>query len=141
MLNRTEDMNTASGITILIAEDSDDVRFILKYHLTMSNHNVIEATDGYEALELAKQHHPDLILMDLNLPQLNGLATTRSIRQDKDLCRTPIVIISAYDLEYHGAIAIAAGCNEFLKKPIEFDKLDETINRFNSNNHNTTYAV
>jgi two-component system, cell cycle response regulator DivK len=117
-------------MTILVAEDSEDIRFIIRYALELKGYRILEAATGYEALEIAKRDLPHLILMDLRLPDLNGFACARLMRQWDGLKHTPIVIISSYDPEQHRNIALAAGCNEYLRKPLDFDQLYSVVTRF-----------
>lgn len=98
--------------------------------LEMSGHNVIEATDGEQAVKIALQEHPDLILMDLSLPKLDGLAATRRIRARRDFKDVPIVAVSAHDGIESREAALEAGCNEYVTKPVDFDQLKTLIERF-----------
>jgi CheY-like chemotaxis protein len=102
--------------TILIAEDNEDNRFIMKMLLEMRGYRVLTAANGVEAIASAESERPDLILMDLRMPVLNGLATTRQLRQHADarLRQIPVIALSAYDPTQHRAVAIAAGCNDYV---------------------------
>lgn len=113
--------------TILVAEDDADIRLMMSMLLKMKGYHVIEACDGQETLDVAQKERPDLILMDLQLPRLNGFAVARFIRHSDALRRTPIVVVSAHDPAKHRSLALAAGCNEYVTKPIDFDRLDELI--------------
>jgi two-component system, cell cycle response regulator DivK len=115
--------------TVLVVEDFEDNRFMMRRLLEMSGYRVIEAVNGQEAVEKAQSEHPDLILMDLSLPHLDGLAATRRIRQQDGLSRVPIVAVSAHDTADFHADALAAGCNEYVTKPIDFDQLENLLNR------------
>jgi two-component system, cell cycle response regulator DivK len=121
-------MNEAPA-TILVAEDDDDNRLVMKMLLELRGYRVLVATNGVEALEVAAREHPDLILMDLRMPQLNGLAATRQLRQhaDAQLRRVPIIALSAYDPAQHRNVALAAGCNEYATKPINYELLEQLI--------------
>jgi CheY-like chemotaxis protein len=121
-----------TGATILVAEDDEDNRFTLKLLLEMRGYRVLAAANGHEAISIAEREHPDLILMDLRMPLLNGLAATRQLRQHADarLCKTPILALSAYDPAQHRAVAIAAGCNDYVTKPIDYDRLEKLIETF-----------
>ncbi|MCA1631921.1 MAG: response regulator [Acidobacteria bacterium] len=114
---------------ILVAEDNDDNRFLMKTLLEMRGYRVVEASNGQEAVELAASAKPDLILMDLKMPVLNGLAATRAIRQHAKAAvrRVPIVALSAYDPEQHRTVAMAAGCDDYVLKPVDYDRLETTI--------------
>ena len=123
-------MNTKS--TILVAEDDEDNRFIMKMLLEMRGYRVVTAANGHEALINAERERPDLILMDLRMPMLNGLATTRQLRQHTDarLRQLPVIALSAYDPAQHKAVAIAAGCNDYVTKPIDYDGLEKLIETY-----------
>ena len=115
--------------TILVVEDFEDNRFMMRRLLEMSGYRVLEAVNGEEAIQLAYRELPGLILMDLSLPQLDGLAATRRIRQHPQLREVPIVAVSAHDTADFHADALAAGCNDYVTKPIDFDQLEALLNR------------
>ena len=98
--------------------------------LEMAGYRVVEASDGEEAVNVALQQRPELILMDLSLPKLDGLAATRRIRRQRGFGRVPIVAVSAHDSPESRSEALAAGCNEYVTKPIDFDQLKLLVNRF-----------
>jgi CheY-like chemotaxis protein len=115
--------------TVLVVEDFEDNRFMMRRLLEMSGYRVVEAVNGEQAVETAVNERPDLILMDLSLPKLDGLAATRRIRKYDGLARTPIVAVSAHDTTDFHADALAAGCNEYVTKPIDFDQLESLLKR------------
>jgi CheY-like chemotaxis protein len=115
--------------TVLVVEDFEDNRFMMRRLLEMSGYRVVEAVNGEQAVEAAVEERPDLILMDLSLPKLDGLAATRRIRQHEGLARTPIVAVSAHDTTDFHADALAAGCNEYVTKPIDFDQLEALLEK------------
>ena len=115
--------------TVMVVEDFEDNRFMMRRLLEMSGYRVLEAINGEEAVELAHRERPQLILMDLSLPQLDGLAATRRIRQNADLRDVPIVAVSAHDTADFHADALAAGCNDYVTKPIDFDQLEALLAR------------
>jgi two-component system, cell cycle response regulator DivK len=116
--------------TIMVAEDFDDTRLILRKALETNGYEVVEATNGREAVELVWKQCPDLILMDLNMPLLDGLAATEQIRQCKELCQdVTILAITAYDTYGMKEAALEAGCDGYLTKPIELDNLQKIIDR------------
>ena len=115
--------------TVLVVEDFEDNRFMMRRLLEMSGYRVLEAINGEEAVEIAKRERPGLILMDLSLPLLDGLAATRRIRQHKELRDVPIVAVSAHDTADYHADALAAGCNDYVTKPIDFDQLEALLGR------------
>jgi len=98
--------------------------------LEMAGYRVVEASDGEEAVKLALRERPELILMDLSLPKLDGLAAARRIRRQRGFGRVPIVAVSAHDSPESRSEALAAGCNEYVTKPIDFDQLKLLVNRF-----------
>src|SRR5918997_6145414 len=106
--------------TVLVVEDFEDNRFMMRRLLEMSGYRVVEAVNGEQAVEVARRERPGLILMDLSLPLLDGLAATRRIRQHEDLRDVPIVAVSAHDTADFHADALAAGCNDYVTKPIDF---------------------
>ena len=114
----------------LLVEDFEDSRFMMRRLLEMAGYAVIEASDGEQAVALAISEQPEIILMDLSLPKLDGLAATRQIRQYKEAQNTPIVAISAHDSPESRTEALAAGCNEYVTKPIDFDQLGEVLKHF-----------
>lgn len=115
--------------TIMVVEDFEDNRFMMRRLLEMSGYQVLEAVNGEEAVEIAKRERPSLILMDLSLPLLDGLAATRRIRQDAALRDVPIVAVSAHDTADFHADALAAGCNDYVTKPIDFDQLEALLGK------------
>ncbi|HEX8846178.1 MAG TPA: response regulator [Pyrinomonadaceae bacterium] len=125
-MSRTGD---SPPLTIMVVEDFEDNRFMMRRLLEMSGYQVLEAINGEEAVRLAQRERPHLILMDLSLPQLDGLAATRRIRQHPELRAVPIVAVSAHDTADFHADALAAGCNDYVTKPIDFDQLEELLNR------------
>ena len=122
-----EVVSPREGMTVLVAEDDDDIRLMMRTLLEMKGYRVIEASDGQETLDVARVSRPDVILMDLHLPRLNGFAVTRFVRQTDALRRVPIIVVSAHDPAKHRNLALAAGCNAYVQKPIDFDSLDELI--------------
>lgn len=115
---------------ILIVEDYADTRFLLKTWLERHGYLVLEAGDGGEAVEIAKREHPNLILMDFHLPTLDGFVATTYIRQKEELRDVPIIAMTAHSKQYSQDVAMAAGCNDYMEKPLNFDQLDTTINRW-----------
>ena len=115
--------------TILLVEDFDDTRLMMKLWLMKQGYHVVEAENGEDAVTLAEQLHPDLIIMDMMMPGLNGLDATRRIREYQSLRKTPIVAVSAYGANEYRARAIAAGCDEYVSTPFEPDALGALIQR------------
>jgi len=116
--------------TILVAEDNCDSREMMKVLLRSKGYGVIEASDGLQAVEVALTKLPDLILLDLQLPLLDGLNVTRNLRQHPKLKGIPIVVISGYDQNQHRQSSLDAGCNDYLLKPIDFERFEEMLSTF-----------
>ncbi|HEX7175165.1 MAG TPA: response regulator [Pyrinomonadaceae bacterium] len=103
--------------TILVVEDHDDTRALLRRLLEHHGYGVAEASDGRRAVEAVRLRCPDLILMDLHLPLLDGEGATRLIRELSGVCPVPIIAVTALDAEEHRRRAVLAGCNEYVEKP------------------------
>ncbi|MBV9924209.1 MAG: response regulator [Acidobacteria bacterium] len=113
--------------TVLVAEDDADIRLMMLTLLRMKGYKTAEARDGQETLDVAHLVRPDVVLVDLQLPRLNGFAVTRFLRQTETFSRVPIIVVSAHDPAKHRNPALAAGCNAYVQKPIDFDSLDGMI--------------
>src|SRR6185437_4865630 len=114
-------------LTVLLVEDTEDNRFMMRRLLEMAGYGVVEAVNGEEAVKLAKSECPQLVLMDLSLPVIDGLAATRLIRKLPALASTPIIAVSAHDTSDFQAEAVEAGCNSYVTKPIGFNQLEKLI--------------
>ena len=115
---------------ILVAEDFDDTRLMLKLLLEARGHRVVEAADGREAVEIATRERPDLILMDLNMPVLDGIAATRLLHEQPGTSGVPVIAVTAHcgDPEWRDR-ARDAGCVECVGKPVDFEQLEQLIDR------------
>jgi len=107
----------------------DDTRLLLKKGLEGLGYSVLEASNGQEAVDIAAREHLDLILMDLDLPILDGILATQLIRQQSDM-RVPIVAVTAYPMSYTRVKAFAEGCDEYIAKPIDMSELARLVNRY-----------
>jgi CheY-like chemotaxis protein len=119
-----------SARTIMVVEDYDDTRLLLKKGLEGMGYSVLEASNGQEAVEISDREHPDLILMDLDLPILDGILATQLIRQQKEMHGVPIVAVTAYPMSYTRVKAFAEGCDEYMAKPIDMTELARLVNRY-----------
>ena len=113
--------------TILVVDDFDDTRLLLRTWLQKKGFRVVEAENGNRAIAAAESSRPDLIIMDVEMPELDGLAATRKIRELKDFAAVPIVAVSAYGADQYRDHALAAGCNEYVSTPFEPDELERLI--------------
>ena len=114
---------------ILVAEDQTDIRKMMKILLELHGFDVIEAADGYEAVEKAVDESPDLILMDMAMPVMDGLDSSRAIRRHAALHDVPIVAVTAYG-EFYEDRAQEAGCTDILQKPIDFTRLKPIVEHY-----------
>jgi two-component system cell cycle response regulator DivK len=113
--------------SILIAEDSDDLRGMLRQLLEANGYRILEAVDGREAVEAAINEKPELVLMDLGLPETDGLSAVAAIREHISAAEMPILIISAYDRLEYRTEAVSAGCSGYITKPVDPRALLRTI--------------
>lgn len=117
-------------MTILIADDFADTRAVLRRMLETHDYRVVEAADGREAVEVAERACPSLILMDLNMPLVDGLAAAAQIRECQGRCRNvPILAMTAFDTYGMKEAALEAGCDDYITKPIDADDLDRVLRR------------
>lgn len=113
--------------TVLIVEDSDDARYFMRLSLEQLGYCIIEAENGARAVEMAQSERPDIILMDLSLPILDGLAATEKIRAIDGLDGVPVIAVTAHQEIDFRAGAKAAGFDAYVTKPIDVDFLSELI--------------
>ncbi len=112
---------------ILIVEDNPENMRLLEMVLRAKNYTLLKATDGEEALNIAMRERPDLIIMDIQLPKMNGLEVTRKLRETPAFSHTPIIAITAYAMKGDKERVIEAGCDAYLSKPINTRELPEII--------------
>ncbi len=105
--------------SILVIEDDELNMKLIQAVLELGNGKILSAKSAEEGIQLAREHHPDLILMDIRLPGMNGLEATRFIKDDPELKDIPVVALTAYAYEEDEAEAIDAGCAAFIPKPID----------------------
>jgi len=115
--------------TVLVADDFDDDRHLMKFILESYEYKVIEANDGENAVEMFKLHSPDLILMDLAMPGMDGLTATKTIRSLEKGNDIPIFAVTAHGRHFYEKV-IAAGCSGLIDKPVDFNSLTSTISRY-----------
>jgi CheY-like chemotaxis protein len=121
-------VSTSLYPTVLIAEDSRDTRIMLKRAFELKGYSVIEAEDGNEALEAMNEHRPSLVVVDLNMPVVDGLQTIKEIRRlEAPGEHVPIVAITAFDVYGMKEAALETGCNTYLSKPLDMEELDRAL--------------
>ena len=108
---------------ILLVEDNELNRDMLSRRLKRRGYEVLVAVDGQDAVESVKRDTPDIVLMDLSLPVMDGLEATRAIRSDPQVNGIPIIALTAHAMDRDRQAALAAGCNDFETKPLELDQL------------------
>jgi CheY-like chemotaxis protein len=114
---------------LLVAEDYEDIRFLMRFHLESLGYAVVEAENGKIAVERAISEHPDLILMDLNMPGLDGYEATRRIHRQPQLEEIPVVAVSAYCDAHNRHKALAAGCVECVCKPLNLGTIEGVLKK------------
>ena len=118
------------GKRVLVIEDTEDNRQIIRDLLTSFDYELIEAVDGAEGVSMAQAHHPDLILMDIQLPVMDGYEATRRIRAIPELAEVPIIAVTSYALSGDEAKTREAGCDGYIAKPFSPRQLLAKIRQF-----------
>ena len=109
--------------TILVADDEEDVRELVAYRLTRSGYEVIDAADGEEAFRLASERPPDLMVLDVMMPRLDGYELTRRVRAEESLRAVPVILLTARSQETDVGRGFEVGADDYLKKPFNPDEL------------------
>jgi two-component system, cell cycle response regulator DivK len=113
---------------ILVADDTEDIRLMIRVMLENKGHSVVEAADGREAVELATCKHPDVILMDLSMPVMDGIEATKCLRRQPETSNMPIIAVTAHCANsIWRQRALSAGCTECVGKPVDFRRLEELL--------------
>ena len=114
--------------TVLVVDDNDDTRQMMRTLLAIKGYRVLEAADGEEAIQIVSSEEPGLVLLDLQLPRMNGLNVIRQLRHRQRLATVPLVVMTGYDK--HFDTAVAAGCDDYMVKPIDFGRLAEILDYY-----------
>jgi two-component system, cell cycle response regulator DivK len=117
------------GRTILIVEDYEDARLFMKILLESYGYQVLEAENGAEALECLETHAPDLVLMDISMPVMDGITATKTIRKAETVNHLPIIAVTAHGRQLHKNI-LDAGCDYLIEKPIDFDEFEMVMHLY-----------
>jgi CheY-like chemotaxis protein len=132
--------NKTTPKTILVVDDVSDNRILMSLSLQDMGYRVLTASDGEEAVAIALRARPDLILMDIAMPQLDGLGATRRIHEDAGLRHLPVVAVTAFETSGFRRAAFDAGFDGYLTKPIDFERLRTLINRLLSGQETSEIA-
>jgi two-component system cell cycle response regulator DivK len=116
--------------TVLIVEDNELNMKLFTDLLDAHGYDTIQTKDGMEALVLAREHHPDLILMDIQLPEVSGLEITKWIKEDDDLKSIPVVAVTAFAMKGDEEKIREGGCEAYIAKPISLQQFLDTVKRF-----------
>jgi two-component system cell cycle response regulator DivK len=116
--------------TILYVEDNPDNRTLVRRILLSEDYDVLEAVDAFNALDILKTHHPDLILMDINMPEMDGYTLTAKIRSMPGFERIPILAVTANVMRGDKERTREAGCDGYIQKPLDIDQLIREVERF-----------
>jgi len=122
--------------TILYVEDNPDNRLLVKRILLSEDYSLLEATDAAEALDVLERTHPDLILMDINMPGVDGYTLTAKIKALPGFERVPILAVTANVMRGDKEKTLEAGCDGYIQKPLDVDQLTREIERFISSRRN-----
>src|SRR5271168_961330 len=115
---------------VLIVEDNDLNMKLFNDLLEAHGYKTLQTSDGVEALKLARQHHPDLILMDIQLPEISGLEVTKWLKEDDDLRSIPVIAVTAFAMKGDEEKIRGGGCEAYIAKPISVASFLRTVERF-----------
>jgi len=116
--------------TILYIEDNFDNRMLVRRVLEAEGYRVVEAEDGAQGIEWLESETPDLVLMDINLPEIDGYEVTKRFKQLPSMARVPVIAMTANVMKGDRERTLAAGCDGYIPKPIDIDALPSQIARF-----------
>ena len=122
--------STPKARIVMVVDDTADVRELMSVQLRLLGYEVVEATNGQEAVEVARQTCPALILMDIHMPVMDGLSAVRLIRNIKELCEVSIVAFSAFWDGINRQRALDAGCDEYVNKTGGINQLSSIVRRY-----------
>jgi DNA-binding response OmpR family regulator len=116
-------MSTTDAKTVLIADDDDDIRELVAYRMTRSGYAVLQAANGEEAVELATAERPDLAILDVMMPRLDGFEVVRRLRAQEETARIPIILLTARAQDADVARGFGAGADDYIRKPFSPQEL------------------
>lgn len=118
------------SLTILVIEDQEQNRYLMKYMLEVHGHRVVLADDGESGIELAIQRHPDLVLLDIQLPTMSGHEVARRLQANPAVASIPIVAVTSYAMPGDREMVMASGCTGYIEKPINPDTFVNEIQQY-----------
>lgn len=121
---------TQTGKTILIVEDNELNAKLFRDLLTSKGHRILETREGKEAIRIAKTENPDLILMDIQLPEISGYDLIRMMKEDSTTVSIPIIAITAFAMKGDEEKIRQSGCDDYLSKPISVGKFFQTVHKY-----------
>jgi two-component system, cell cycle response regulator DivK len=124
------DPKRGNGKTVLIVEDNELNMKLFHDLMEAHGYNILQTRDGMEALKLARAHRPDLILMDIQLPEVSGLEVTKWIKEDDDLRSIPVIAVTAFAMKGDEEKILQGGCEAYIAKPISVTNFLKTVERF-----------
>jgi two-component system cell cycle response regulator DivK len=124
-----------TGSTVLIVEDDELNMKLFNDVLEAQGYRVVQTKDGLDALNLAREHRPDLVLMDIRLHEVSGLEITKRMKADPDLCDIPVVVVTAFAMKGDAEWILESGCEDYLPKPTPIATLIETVGRILAKRH------
>jgi two-component system cell cycle response regulator DivK len=126
----TQDLANESAKTVLVVEDNELNMKLFHDLLEAHGYNILQTKDGMEALRIAREHKPDLILMDIQLPEVSGLEVTKWIKEDENLKSIPVIAVTAFAMKGDEEKIRDGGCEAYIAKPISVTNFLETVQRF-----------
>jgi DNA-binding response OmpR family regulator len=112
---------------VLVADDDEDIRDLVAFRLDRAGYEVLRAGDGQQALDLAREHHPDLAVLDVMMPKLTGYDVTRELRANQETSRIPVILLTARVQEADVARGFEAGADDYVKKPFSPQELKARV--------------
>ncbi len=131
MTNDSNDNSTnGSAKTVLVVEDNELNMKLFHDLLEAHGYNILQTKDGMDALRIAREHKPDLILMDIQLPEVSGLEVTKWLKEDEDLKSIPVIAVTAFAMKGDEEKIRDGGCEAYIAKPISVTNFLETVRKF-----------
>ncbi len=126
----TNDSTSGSAKTVLVVEDNELNMKLFHDLLEAHGYNILQTKDGMDALRIAREHKPDLILMDIQLPEVSGLEVTKWIKEDENLKSIPVIAVTAFAMKGDEEKIRDGGCEAYIAKPISVTNFLETVRKF-----------